>query len=36
MVGLAAFGYLLNVAEEMIEEGTVGSRTLSDEAIAWR
>ena len=33
MVGLAAFGYLLNVAEEMIEESTVGSKSLSDEAI---
>ncbi len=33
MVGLAAFGYLLNVAEELIEEGTAGSRTLTDDAI---
>ena len=33
MVGLAAFGYLLNVAEEIIEESTIGSRSLSDEAI---
>ncbi len=33
MVGLAAFGYLLNVAEELIEEGTAGSKTLTDEAI---
>src|SRR5499427_10188311 len=33
MVGLAAFGYLLNVAEEMIEESTVGAKSLSDEAI---
>src|SRR5262249_10858158 len=33
MVGLAAFGYLLNVAEELIEESTVGSRTLTDEGI---
>jgi chemosensory pili system protein ChpA (sensor histidine kinase/response regulator) len=33
MVGLAAFGYLLNVAEELIEESTAGSKTLSDEAI---
>jgi chemotaxis protein histidine kinase CheA len=30
MVGLAAFGYLLNVAEEMIEESTVGSKSLTD------
>src|SRR5215831_3997248 len=33
MVGLAAFGYLLNVAEELIEESTIGSRTLTDEGI---
>jgi chemosensory pili system protein ChpA (sensor histidine kinase/response regulator) len=33
MVGLAAFGYLLNVAEEMIEESTVGSKSLTDEAV---
>ncbi len=33
MVGLAAFGYLLNVTEEFIEESIAGSRTLSDQAI---
>jgi chemosensory pili system protein ChpA (sensor histidine kinase/response regulator) len=33
MVGLAAFGYLLNVAEELIEESTAGSKTLTDEGI---
>jgi chemosensory pili system protein ChpA (sensor histidine kinase/response regulator) len=33
MVGLAAFGYLLNVAEELIEEATAGSKTLTDEGI---
>jgi chemosensory pili system protein ChpA (sensor histidine kinase/response regulator) len=33
MVGLAAFGYLLNVAEELVEECTVGSKMLTDEAI---
>jgi chemosensory pili system protein ChpA (sensor histidine kinase/response regulator) len=33
MVGLAAFGYLLNVAEELIEESMVGSRTLTDEGL---
>ena len=33
MVGLAAFGYLLNVAEELIEESTVGQAVMSDEVI---
>jgi chemosensory pili system protein ChpA (sensor histidine kinase/response regulator) len=33
MVGLAAFGYLLNVAEELIEGSTVGSAVPTDEVI---
>ena len=33
MVGLAAFGYLLNVAEELIDESTRGSAVLTDETI---
>jgi chemosensory pili system protein ChpA (sensor histidine kinase/response regulator) len=33
MVGLAAFGYLLNVTEELIEESTVGQAVMSEEVI---
>jgi chemosensory pili system protein ChpA (sensor histidine kinase/response regulator) len=33
MVGLAAFGYLLNVAEELIEESTVGQAVMSNEVV---
>jgi chemosensory pili system protein ChpA (sensor histidine kinase/response regulator) len=33
MVGLAAFGYLLNVTEELIEESTLGQAVMSDEVI---
>jgi chemosensory pili system protein ChpA (sensor histidine kinase/response regulator) len=33
MVGLAAFGYLLNVAEELIEGSTAGQAVISDEVL---
>ena len=33
MVGLAAFGHLLNVAEEMLEAPTGGGTPLTDEAL---
>jgi chemosensory pili system protein ChpA (sensor histidine kinase/response regulator) len=33
MVGLAAFGYLLNVAEELIEESAGGSAAVTDEVV---
>src|SRR5215472_19054291 len=34
MVGLAAFGYLLNVAEELIENANGATAAIDDEAIA--
>jgi chemosensory pili system protein ChpA (sensor histidine kinase/response regulator) len=33
MVGLAAFGYLLNVAEELIEAPATGSAAVTDEVV---
>src|SRR5262245_13589020 len=33
MVGLAAFGYLLNVAEELIEGSGTGSAPVTDEVV---
>src|SRR5215467_3636164 len=33
MVGLAAFGYLLNVAEELIEVSAMGSAAVTDDVI---
>jgi chemosensory pili system protein ChpA (sensor histidine kinase/response regulator) len=33
MVGLAAFGYLLNVAEELIEASAAGSAAVTDEVV---
>src|SRR5580765_8964068 len=33
MVGLAAFGYLLNIAEELIEESALGSSAITDDVV---
>src|SRR6266853_533998 len=33
MVGLAAFGYLLNIAEELIDEAATGAASLADDVV---